>query len=62
MSHHDVLDATHRNCNVILLNHSNSEREYLRKFSNEFNQILNSEQILVDLVHSKLDSDPLNIY
>lgn len=33
MSHHEIQDATQRSVNVILLNHSNSERGYLHQFA-----------------------------
>ncbi|XP_030762729.1 NIF3-like protein 1 [Sitophilus oryzae] len=53
MLHHDVLDATQKGINVILCNHSDSERGYLKHFQN----ILTSEQLQVNI--SKIDKDCL---
>ncbi|CAD0196736.1 unnamed protein product [Chrysodeixis includens] len=56
MLHHDVLDAAQKGISVILTNHSDSERGFLKVFSNNFQNLLNNEvQVLV----SKLDKDPL---
>lgn len=59
MSHHELLDAAANNVHVIMLNHSNSERGYLKVFSNIFN-ILTSNSI--EILISKADEDPLNTY
>lgn len=60
MSHHEVLEATHNNVNVILTNHSNSERGYLHEFKQTLAGLLgdNSIEILV----SETDADPLVTY
>lgn len=58
MSHHDVLEAIHNNVNVILCNHSNSERGYLK----EFKEILTGLLDEVEVVVSETDSDPLVTY
>ncbi|XP_068629297.1 NIF3-like protein 1 isoform X2 [Battus philenor] len=56
MLHHDVLDATQRGITVILTNHSDSERGFLRGFSSQLQNKLNKQvQVLV----SKCDKDPL---
>lgn len=57
MSHHEVLDAAHRNVNVILCNHSNSERGYLLEFKNTFTKQLDDKSINISL--SECDADPL---
>ncbi|XP_050443672.1 NIF3-like protein 1 isoform X2 [Adelges cooleyi] len=55
MSHHDVLDAIHNNVAVILSNHSNSERGYLKVFAKKFHTHFPNLQITI----SKADKDPL---
>ena len=57
MLHHDILDATQRNVTVILCNHSDSERGFLRAFQHRLEvEILKSEA----KVHvSAVDRDPL---
>ncbi|XP_076253391.1 NIF3-like protein 1 isoform X2 [Rhynchophorus ferrugineus] len=54
MLHHDVLDATQRGINVILCNHSDSERGYLQKFKT----LLADEQL--NIFVSKVDKDCLS--
>lgn len=56
MLHHDVLDATHKGINVILTNHSDSERGFLKTFASILNELLN-KSVLVQV--SKNDADPL---
>lgn len=56
MLHHDVLDATHKGINVILTNHSDSERGFLKIFASILNELLN-KSVLVQV--SKNDADPL---
>lgn len=56
MLHHDVLDAIHRGTNVILTNHSDSERGFLKTFSVTLTNMLN-EAVLVRV--SESDTDPL---
>lgn len=60
MSHHDVLDAIHSNVNVILCNHSNSERGYLKEFKDTLTKLLNDSSIEISL--SENDVDPLVTY
>lgn len=56
MFHHDVLDAAQKGISVILTNHSDSERGFLRGFSTNLQNLLDNEvQVLV----SKVDRDPL---
>lgn len=59
MSHHDVLDLTQNGSHVILCEHSNSERGFLKVFQNKLqNEILfNKVQVLV----STVDRDPLKV-
>lgn len=56
MLHHDVLDATQKGITVILTNHSDSERGFLREFANYLHKHLNEE---VEVFVSKVDKDPL---
>lgn len=57
MSHHDVLEAVHSNVNVILCNHSNSERGYLKEFKDTLAKLLNDDSI--EILISETDADPL---
>lgn len=57
MSHHDVLDAIHSNVSVILCNHSNSERGYLKEFKDTLTKLLNESSI--EILLSESDADPL---
>ena len=57
MSHHEVLDAVHSNTSVILCEHSNTERGYLRDiFQHKLFKMLDG-QVLVEV--SEVDKDPL---
>ncbi|XP_015514933.1 NIF3-like protein 1 isoform X2 [Neodiprion virginianus] len=56
MLHHDILDAIHLGANVILTNHSDSERGFLKLFAIKLRQLL-GESVKVSL--SLLDTDPL---
>ena len=56
MQHHDVLDAAQKGISVILTNHSDSERGFLKVFSSDLqNKLENRVSVLV----SKCDRDPL---
>lgn len=57
MLHHDVLEAAHNGSHVVLCNHSDSERGFLRYFSTILQDKLleGSVEVLV----SKKDADPL---
>lgn len=56
MSHHDVLDAVAGGCSVILCEHSNSERGYLRELRGQIAERLEGR---VEVVVSQKDRDPL---
>ena len=56
MSHHDVLDAVSNKTNVILVEHSNSERGFLKKLQPILTELFDS-QICVSV--SEKDRDPL---
>lgn len=60
MSHHDVLEAIHNNVNVILCNHSNSERGYLKEFKDTLAKLLGDDSVEIFL--SQTDADPLVTY
>ncbi|KAL4702501.1 hypothetical protein ACJJTC_001386 [Scirpophaga incertulas] len=56
MLHHDVLDAAQKGISVILTNHSDSERGFLRVFCTDLQERLDNQvQVLV----SSVDRDPL---
>lgn len=59
LSHHEVLDAVHRGTSVILTNHSNSERGFLKQFKDIFQTKLPDS---VEVIVSKSDADPLNVF
>ncbi|XP_003706584.2 cytosolic iron-sulfur assembly component 1 isoform X2 [Megachile rotundata] len=56
MLHHDVLDAVHKGISVILTNHSDSERGFLKAFAFTLEDMLNKS---VNVSVSKHDADPL---
>lgn len=58
MLHHDVLEAVHNGASVILTNHSNSERGFLKSFATTLTKLLGND-VLISV--SKLDADPLLI-
>lgn len=60
MAHHDVLEAVHSNVNVILCNHSNSERGFLKEFKRVLENLLDDKAIEVFV--SETDADPLVTY
>ncbi|KAH8413393.1 hypothetical protein KR009_010536, partial [Drosophila setifemur] len=56
MSHHELLEFNHNNTTVLLCNHSNSERGFLKEFSPKLGELLKGAcEILV----SQKDKDPL---
>lgn len=57
MLHHDVLDAAQRGIHVVLCNHSDSERGFLRSFQYTLqDKLLNGETVVLV---SDVDCDPL---
>lgn len=58
MLHHDVLDVIHKGTNVILTNHSDSERGFLKTFAFTLSNMLN-KSVMVHV--SENDIDPLKI-
>lgn len=59
MSHHEVLDAINTGSTVILCEHSNTERGFLRDWSQQLRSVVFEEQVMVSV--SELDRDPLRI-
>lgn len=55
MLHHDVLDAVHQGSHVILTNHSDSERGFLKIFASILKHSLEKVEVCV----SESDKDPL---
>lgn len=53
MSHHEVLDAVHKGSSVILCEHTNTERGYLKLYKSNLEEFLKLEILL-----SEYDSDP----
>lgn len=58
MSHHEVLHAVYNKTNVILCDHSNTERGYLTVLKSRLQECLGSN-FHIDV--SKVDSDPLQV-
>ena len=58
MSHHEVLDFVHKGISVILTEHSNCERGYLRLVKDKLVKALGEG---VTVLVSKIDRDPLQI-
>jgi len=58
MSHHEVLDAHHWGINVVLCDHSNTERGYL---ATDYVQKLSSHLPGVEVCMSQTDTDPLQV-
>lgn len=56
MLHHDILDAAQKGITVILTNHSDSERGFLKIFKSELQKRLEYQ---VDVIVSNQDRDPL---
>lgn len=56
MLHHDILDAVHIGANVILTNHSDSERGFLKVFGAKLSEQLGDS---VKVSVSIADKDPL---
>ena len=59
LSHHGVLDAVHRGTSVILCDHTNTERGFLKVIKQKFEQLWSAEK--VTLFVSERDRDPLEI-
>ncbi|KAK3083989.1 hypothetical protein FSP39_006367 [Pinctada imbricata] len=58
MSHHDVLHAVQSGTNVILCDHSNTERGFLKVFKGRLDEIFSSK---INVSVSDVDRDPLQI-
>lgn len=58
MSHHEVLEATHRGATVILCEHSNTERGYLKNWLQQLKSVIGEN---VNIILSETDKDPLRI-
>ena len=58
MSHHEVLDATHRGSTVVLCDHSNTERGYLEQLQHVLTERLENK---VQVIVSSADRDPLEV-
>jgi putative NIF3 family GTP cyclohydrolase 1 type 2 len=59
MQHHDVLDAVHRGTHVVLCDHSNTERGFLKVFAEKLAADLCGGN--VEVVMSQVDRDPLQV-
>lgn len=57
MLHHDILEATQNGIHVILCNHSDSERGFLREFKQKLQYDILSNNVAVHV--STVDRDPL---
>ena len=59
MSHHEVLDAIHKGSSVILCEHTNTERGFLKPWSDTLKEVLGQEN--VNIMISECDRDPLKV-
>ena len=57
MRHHDVLAAVESGSSVVLLNHTNSERGFLKHYRQRIEDLLSGK---VQVVVSQKDRDPLD--
>lgn len=60
LGHHEALEAIHQQINVVTLNHSNSERGFLKEFKTTFEKLLDNRE--VNVIVSTCDADPLTTY
>lgn len=58
MSHHDILQAVHHGTSVILCEHSNSERGFLRQFCATLEKLLDGK---VKVLYAEHDRDPVGV-
>lgn len=58
MSHHDILQAVHHGTSVILCEHSNSERGFLREFCLTLEKLLDGK---VNVFYAECDRDPVEV-
>lgn len=58
MSHHDVLDAVCKGTSVVLCDHSNTERGFLKVVQVRLQDVLKSQ---VEVLVSLQDSEPLKV-
>ncbi|KAH8351445.1 hypothetical protein KR059_002622 [Drosophila kikkawai] len=56
MSHHELLEFNHNNTTVLLCNHSNSERGFLKQFAPKLGELLKGA---CEIIVSAEDKDPL---
>ncbi|CAG2158642.1 unnamed protein product [Oppiella nova] len=59
MSHHEVLDAIHGGSSVILCEHTNTERGFLKPWSDQLKESLGPHN--VNIMISDVDKDPLRV-
>jgi putative NIF3 family GTP cyclohydrolase 1 type 2 len=59
MSHHEVLDAMHKGSSVILCEHTNTERGFLKPWSEQLKETLGQQN--VNVLISDFDKDPLRV-
>ncbi|EGG18739.1 hypothetical protein DFA_02478 [Cavenderia fasciculata] len=59
LSHHEILEACAKGNYVIVCDHSNTERGYLKEYKTLLESKLNQPNL--EIIISKLDSDPLSI-
>ncbi|XP_068235256.1 NIF3-like protein 1 [Palaemon carinicauda] len=58
MSHHEVLDATHQGISVVLTDHSNTERGYLKVLKPRLMELFDQK---IQIIISERDRDPLQV-
>ncbi|KAF2074034.1 hypothetical protein CYY_004648 [Polysphondylium violaceum] len=58
LKHHEILDACAKGNYVLVCDHSNSERGYLKVFKKDLEQLFNNN---INIIISEKDTDPLEI-
>ena len=59
MSHHEVLDVIHKGSSVILCEHTNTERGFLKPWCEQLKELFGAQN--VNVVISENDKDPLRV-
>ena len=62
LSHHEALDAIHKGTSIIALNHSNSERGFLKEFKETLTQRVSKGSSKPEIIVSMSDVDPLKTF
>ncbi len=59
LTHHDILHETHRGTSVLITDHSNTERGFIKVFKEKFTSLLEQNNEQVEIIVSEQDHDPI---